>query len=316
LVKDNPKELLELVMKDITDNISMMKSSFLENRIIGGIAFYPNDAINHYELLDCANMAKENAKNEGQAYELYDSKKLKKYNFYRDIFSCIQGDSYQEDISVAYNPILNLAQEKIGYEPVLLWKDASLENNRALEEKLRDMAEIQGKEWDITLYKIRKVIQEKLPLLSNSLIRLKVDIKDLLKKEPLHDLYDLDKDIIKNHKIILDLQGNVFRKNNSLVNKIIRRLKSIGFMTGITLKYTDLHKMEELRLLHVDILTLDITNLGLGKGNSFNENVVKMIRDHVMEQKKGLFIEGFSNQAEADFFTNNGFKIIGLSQLR
>jgi len=304
--KNLKKKIKEKIyIKEINENIKL--------RINIGISLFPKDSKNILDVIKYSEIAVFQSKNSLKKYKFFNKKdqekRIKELKLEKELLKSIK----KENFEMYYQP-QTIQGKIIGVESLIRWNH---NGNFIYPDLFISLAEKKGYIVDLGKIIIKKCFSQMAKWKSENIkvgkMAINLSVYQLLDPNLINDL----KFYLKLYKVSandfdLEITENVFINNMKKIKKILKRLKSLGFLLSIDDFGTGYSSLSYIQDLPIDKLKIDKSFvMKLNKKNNLeNIHIIRTIISLSKTLNFKIIAEGVETEKQNEILLNEGVEII------
>lgn len=310
-VKTELTVFAEQIMTTLSDPFIIEDMRFNIGASIG-IASYPEDSNDLQTLLSYADMAMYEAKKHKNTFTHF-SNHLREDALQKVLVEHLLKQAIQDnEISIVYQPQLNVNQEMIGVEALVRWHNETLgevppSTFIPIAEGMGFMPELGRHIADQTLSEMSRLQQK---LHQSFEVSINISVRQFMSIGFYEDITRMiDESALKPEFIMLEVTESIFMEELEFVIDILEKLKSHGIMFSMDDFGTGFSSLSLLRTLPINELKIDKSFIDDVLQQEKNYGLVENIIEIAQKLKMQTVAEGIENEAQAKLLAKFGCDI-------
>uniref|UniRef100_Q31GP8 Diguanylate cyclase/phosphodiesterase n=1 Tax=Hydrogenovibrio crunogenus (strain DSM 25203 / XCL-2) TaxID=317025 RepID=Q31GP8_HYDCU len=310
-VKTELTVFAEQIMTTLSDPFIIEDMRFNIGASIG-IASYPGDSEDLQTLLSYADLAMYEAKKHKNTFTHF-SNHLREDALQKVLVEHLLKQAIQDnEISIVYQPQLNVKQEMIGVEALVRWQNDTLgevppSTFIPIAEEMGFMPELGRHIADLTLSEMGQ-LQRKLH--QSFEVSMNISVRQFMSIGFYEDITRMiDESALKPELIMLEVTESIFMEELEFVIDILEKLKSHGIMFSMDDFGTGFSSLSLLRTLPINELKIDKSFIDDVLQQEKNYGLVENIIEIAQKLKMQTVAEGIENEAQAKLLEKFGCDI-------
>lgn len=297
--------------------INMVANLLIEFEINIGVAEYNSFSRSAAQIMQNANTALVAAKKRGviNQWAIYnaglDNTESEEYKFYQEIKQAIEHNEF----ILYYQPIIVTAtKQTYGYESLLRWNHKTL--GVLPPQKFLSIIEMSGDINWVGVWAFEQMLLQYCTWKSHDperklIVTINLSAKQLMNEKIVDDF----KQIIKKYRInpkeiCLEIMEFALFDKMNVIRENIRKFSQMGLLIAIDNFGLELNTLKVLEQMDIDIIKLDKDFIGkVQENNSFNTNIVEMLKSYADRNKIKLVAGGVENEMIFEMIKKMGIEL-------